>query len=343
MAIEVSTPYYTFLPSEEKLESHFNEVTKGNSAEANNNAILGDGLSPTKTISTPLGKGSTSREINSTPTNSTPTKSTPTPTESTSTPTKSTSTPTKNISSPTKSAPIPTKSNSSPAKSDSPIGNDQLVSNNPSTPPKNVSTPVQNSPVEIKTSPGMVGNSDPPEPSHFPVFHANYIHDLESIWWILLWVILNFEKAGQEEYTEEYKEEIKERVDAAARLFHTGSDCSGRKSILEWKPAFKGLMSKISSSFDGLAQVTITFKKKMISTYKKEEGRINFPIKLRDGGVLHQVILEAFRTSPIEYFDVVHVDDIHLTTSEESSGSTKRSISEDNEDSEEERPSKRAR
>ena len=189
----------------------------------------------------------------------------------------------------------------------------------------------------------MVGNSDPPEPSHFPVFHANYIHDLESIWWILLWVILNFEKAGQEEYTEEYKEEIKERVDAAARLFHTGSDCSGRKSILKSKPAFEGLMSKISNSFDGLAQVTITFKENMISTYKTEEGRINFPIKLRDGGVLHQVILDALGTSPIEYFDVVHVDDIHLTTSEESSGSTKRSISEDNEDSEEERPSKRAR
>ena len=159
-------------------------------------------------------------------------------------------------------------------------------------------------------------------------------------------MILNFEKAGQEEYTEEYKEEIKERVDAAARLFHTGSDCSGRKSILKSKPAFEGLMSKISNSFDGLAQVTITFKENMISTYKTEEGRIDFPIKLRDGGVLHQIVLDALGTSPIEYFDVVHVDDIHLTTSEESSGSTKRSISEDNEDiedNEEERPSKRAR
>ena len=57
MAIEVSTPYYTFLPSEEKLEFRFNEVTKGNSAEVNNNAIVEDGRSPTKTISTPPGKG----------------------------------------------------------------------------------------------------------------------------------------------------------------------------------------------------------------------------------------------------------------------------------------------
>ena len=103
-------------------------------------------------------------------------------------------------------------------------------------------------------------------------------------------------------------------------------------------------MSKISNSFDGLAQVTITFKENMISTYKTEEGRIDFPIKLRDGGVLHQVVLEAFGTSPIEYFDVVCIDNESTTNSmvgsDEVSSSSKRSTCEGSAD---ERPSKRAR
>ena len=29
------------------------------------------------------------------------------------------------------------------------------------------------------------------------VFEANYVHDLESIWWILVWTWLNFDKKGE--------------------------------------------------------------------------------------------------------------------------------------------------
>ena len=43
------------------------------------------------------------------------------------------------------------------------------------------------------------------------VFSANYIHDLESIWWILIWVLLGYRKAGSEESTEDYKSEISQR------------------------------------------------------------------------------------------------------------------------------------
>ena len=55
---------------------------------------------------------------------------------------------------------------------------------------------------------------------------------------------------------------------------------------------------------------------------------------------MHQDILEAFRTSVIEYFDVVHINDGCTIMSEKKPESSKRSI---NENIEEERSSKRAR
>ena len=101
-----------------------------------------------------------------------------------------------------------------------------------------------------------------------------------------------------------------------------------------------GLTNIFPSFFKGLVQVASIFREKLISTYKEEEEKLNFPVKLRDGGLLHQDILGALRTSAIEYFDVVHINDGCTIMSEKKPGSSKRSI---NENSEEERPSKRAR
>ena len=92
--------------------------------------------------------------------------------------------------------------------------------------------------------------------------------------------------------------------------------------------------------FKGLLQAVSIFREELVSAYKEEEGKLNFPVKLRDGGLLHQDILEALRTSAIEYFDVVHINDGCTIMSEKKPGSSKRSI---NENIEEERSSKRAR
>ena len=104
-----------------------------------------------------------------------------------------------------------------------------------------------------------------------------------------------------------------------------------------WK--LMGLMEIVQDSFKGLVQIASIFREKLASTYKEEEWKVDFPMQLKDGGLLHQDILEAFRTSEIEYFDVVHINDKYTIVSKKP-GSSKRSI---NEDSEEERPSKRAR
>ena len=342
MAAEVFEPDYYFLPPSDKLKSRLNRETKVDRIEAKGSATTERSsatTTPTKTSSAP-------RESTSTPTNSTstPTNSTPISAKYNSALTKSNSTPAESNSTPAKSNSTPAKSNSTPVKTDSPVtGNSQVVIESHSTPPKNFLTPIQNTSMETKSSPGIVGNSDPPEPSDTPLFYANYIHDLESIWWILLWVLLKFQKAGYDEFTEDYQTKIERRIHAAARLFHENLNWSGRVDILNLTSMFMELMYKIPDSFKGLVQVASIFRDKLLSAYKKKERKGVFPIKLKDNGLLHQDVLEAFRTSPIEYFDVVHINEVYpitSDTSDENSRSSKRSI---NEGSEDERPSKRAR
>ena len=88
------------------------------------------------------------------------------------------------------------------------------------------------------------------------------------------------------------------------------------------------------------------FREKLVSTYIKEEGKSVFPIKLMDDGLLHRDILEAFRTSPIENFDVAYIFSKNKTAtksttdSDETSETSKRLTCED---SDEERPRKRTR
>ena len=248
--------------------------------------------------------------------------------------------PRKSFSTPPRNSPILSERNSTPKKNNSSgSGNTKDNSENNLTPSKFTSTPDQISSSVTEGSPGLIGHSDPPSPRRKPLFYFTYIHDLESIWWIIIWVLIEYRRAGFDESTEEYESEIAQRRKYITELFSLRRDLTERSDLLVdgWK--LMGLMEIVQDSFKGLVQVASIFREKLASTYKEEEWKVDFPIKLKDGGLLHQDILEAFRTSAIEYFDVDHINDKYIIVSKKP-GSSKRSI---NEDSEEERPSKRAR
>ena len=173
------------------------------------------------------------------------------------------------------------------------------------------------------------------------MFYFNYIHDLESIWWILIWTLLTYQKVGDENYALESNADVQRRTRAAERIFHTDnlSTHIERSSLLKCSN-FETFTEIIPSFFKGLIGVAATFKERLVSTYKEEEGKSVFPIKLKDDGLLHWDILDAFKKSAIEYFDVVYINDNSSTDSEGTPVSSKRST---REDIEEERPSKRAR
>ena len=301
MAREVFEMRYSYLPPWNVLESHFDEMTKHTLAENNNSA-------PSKSNAV--------TEENDLPSSN-------------------------SFSTPPRNGPVLLGRNSSPTEDDSPgEGNIRNISENYLTPAKVTSTLNKNGPMVSEGSLGIIGHSDPPSPSLVPLFYSTYIHDLESIWWIIIWVLIEYRRAGFDESTEDYESEIAQRKKYITELFSLRRDLTERSDLLVegWK--LMGLMEIVQDSFKGLVQVASIFREKLASTYKEEEWKVDFPIKLKDGGLLHQDILEAFRTSAIEYFDVDHINDKYTIMSEKKPGSSKRSI---NEDSEEERPSKRAR
>ena len=246
------------------------------------------------------------------------------------------------VTTPPRNSPVAVARKSTPTKDNSlPIENNQGALGIYSTPAKITSTPNQNNPTVVEGSPGIVGDSDPPEPCKIPLFYYNYLHDLESIWWVLIWFLLKYEKAGYkgtaENYITTYKDRIKDRMEVSTIYFQ---NLCRREDLRNEAWEFRKFTNIIPEYFKGLVQVASIFREKLASTYKEEEGKVDFPIKLKDGGLLHQDILDALRSPSIEYFDVVHINILYSRLSEKKSKRSKRSI---DEDSEEERPSKRAR
>ena len=240
------------------------------------------------------------------------------------------------------------ENNPTAAKPDSPtptLGDNPTVSNNYSTPSKATPISAQNSPITTKSSSGLVGMSDPPVPSSDPIFWSHYIHDLESIWWVLIWTLLTYQKVSDENHAVDPNIDLERRV-RASNLFYVDDCYVERINHLENKWIFNELAEIIPDFFKGLVEVATVFREKLVSTCMKEEGKSVFPIRSMDDGSLHRDILEAFRTSPIENFDVAYIFSKNKTAtksttdSDETSESSKRSICED---SDEERPRKQAR
>ena len=364
MALEVSLPRYSF--RYKRSGYCLNQVTKSTSEGTKNTPVLpmsnqiaeGSGLIPEKTASVRIGEHAIAKNISrsaspesrisqSTKSVSEGTKSSPTLSDCSSTAEEIDLSSIKAILEPTSGEPMAAKNNSTPAKAVSETtGNNFIISKSYSTPSESISVIDQNNSITTDSSSGLVGRSDPPICDGMPIFWANYIHDLESIWWILIWTLLAYQKVGSENYSVQSRSEIQRRIWAIENLFDESDYYLDRSMNLKERESFNKIASAIPSFFKGLVEVAAIFREKLVSTYLEEEGKSIFPIKLMDDGLLHRDILEAFRTSPIENFDVVYIFSKNKTATESTTDSDKTSESSKRstcEDSDEERPFKRAR
>ena len=253
----------------------------------------------------------------------------------------------KSIPKPKSREPTAAKTNPTPVKEGSGTKrNNPIVSKAHSSSPENTSILNQNNSITTDSSSGLARRSDPPIHDGMPTFWANYIHDLESIWWILIWTLLTYHKTGNDNYTPDTTIETQQRFLAAEKLFHVNDYYLDRLMHLEERDSFNEIAEAIPSFFKGLVEVAAVFREKLVLTYLEEEGKSVFPIKLMDDGLLHRDILEAFRTSPIESFDVAYIFTKNkaatkLTTDpDETSKSSKRPTCENDDEG---RPFKRAR
>ena len=135
-----------------------------------------------------------------------------------------------------------------------------------------------------------------PERHRIP-FWANYIHDLESIWWISVWVLYRFRKA-----TEKRRVLTKVSEDHSCKLFLKPDSPLPRLTFLTLNNSFKNYIENIPHPLYNLKKFVVECRQKLLSAYETIESsmKVNLPIYMTDGGMLHREIvglLQAARSN----------------------------------------------
>ena len=125
-------------------------------------------------------------------------------------------------------------------------------------------------------------------------FWANYIHDLESIWWISVWILYKFRKATEKRVviTDISKEH-------SQNLFLASEPSSFRLLFLMVEKSFMSYIKSIPHPIHSLVGFVINFRKLLVSAYKNEEidMKEDSPIYMADECTLHKEILELLKVA----------------------------------------------
>ena len=119
-------------------------------------------------------------------------------------------------------------------------------------------------------------------------FWTNYIHDLESIWWITVWILCRFQKHE------------KKRETLAPQGNPLDLECSkSRLKFLRHDPYFIKHIKKIPLPFLELKRFVIECRHTLGTTYKANEINMeaNSPIYMSDNCTIHKEVLELLRST----------------------------------------------
>ena len=140
-----------------------------------------------------------------------------------------------------------------------------------------------------------------------PGFWANYLHDLESVWWIIIWTYTHFLKASDvESKSLSYELEKNEKKTLNDILFPGLSE-------ERWKflatGSFYEYLDGIPKSFPRLKRIAKFMKSRLLSAYYARENSMDIcePILVSDECTLHRDILEGLRMCPFEDINVVPI------------------------------------
>ena len=137
---------------------------------------------------------------------------------------------------------------------------------------------------------------------------ANYIHDLESIWWIAVWTFLAFQGASEaNSETGSNEEVIKHQTYYLSTLFRGTMDNDDRPSFFTIDDSFVEVMGGMDSVPDSLATLgtaIIQIRYMLIECYKAEARKGNNPVKITNGR-LHHEMLQSLN-------NIMQQEDIHI-------------------------------
>ena len=128
--------------------------------------------------------------------------------------------------------------------------------------------------------------------------YANYLHDLESILWIIIWTMFLYRKETIE-FTD--LKSMYAQKDAGSDLFSNETEgILNRVDFLTSKEAFTDQMEFIPEYYKNIKELATTFKDHLIKAYYKEEHKITAkdPI-LHPKNPIYRSILKTFRSHSI--------------------------------------------
>ena len=197
----------------------------------------------------------------------------------------------------------------------------------------------------------LLGDYTPGSPSCPKLlFWANYLHDLESLWWIIVKTLFTFEETealGSD--SSAYQLQAKNRDEVVEMLFP--GDGEGKTCM---RPAFfydseysgysyfDDYLETIPCPLSALEIVIREIRTKLHNAYKVKEydmEKLDRPIELSDGDTLHEEILEILRSHPVGDVNIIAIDDKQKAKVEKKQKSKRKNC----EIIENERPAKRSR
>ena len=143
--------------------------------------------------------------------------------------------------------------------------------------------------------------------------YYNYIHDLESVWWIVVWALFNFEKkdAGTDSYTTIQRKLNKDK------LFSRTIDSNYRFRFLSIRESYARTIRCLPKYFKNLSVMLGIIAKAITEFYRKKESNEEWgleegPIVWDESSNIHKIfigLLDDVTTEPFEVVRVPGIDD----------------------------------
>ena len=140
--------------------------------------------------------------------------------------------------------------------------------------------------------------------------YYNYIHDLESVWWIAVWALFNFEKkdARADSYTTIQRKLNKDK------LFSGTIDNNYRFRFLSIRESYARTIRCLPKYFKNLSVMLGIIAKAITEFYRKKESNEEWnkgdPILWDESSNIHKIFIGLLDDVTTEQFDIVRVPGI---------------------------------
>ena len=145
-----------------------------------------------------------------------------------------------------------------------------------------------------------------PESSGERGINHNYIHDLESLWWILVWTVFVYEKmpALADETSANW---VKGQRIGYFDLFPGNTINNNRLAFLKDVSAFKSYMVKVPPFFKEFVRIIIRFRTLLFYEYNEVEKNGPAPVYYSSPNTIHRDFLKELLKKKIEKRNVFSV------------------------------------